>query len=320
MFFDIQNINKGYAADVKRLLERGKPFQAIQSPKDLDLLNYLGLAAIDHRRMLLQLGQKHKIRLHYGACMSMVEIITILYLYWLNIDPEKPDWDGRDRFVLSKGHAVPSLYITLLQSGYVSDRDFEKYRTIDSIFQGHPDRNKTPGIDCSTGSLGQGFPVACGMAWALKKNGSSAKVYSLLSDGECNEGSVWEAALIAHNARLDNLISIIDYNKKSSYGSMKDRNAVSPLSQKWESFGWNVLRANGHDFEDLSRVLKQAHDTKGRPSIIICDTIKGKGIPLHTRQFVSSSSGLDESHYEEAIVYLNNLEKKINEESGTRIR
>ncbi len=311
MFFDSQNINKKYAEDVKRLCKGVERFQAINETNNRDLLDFLRLAAIDHRRMLLQLGQKQNIKLHYGACMSMVEIVTILYLYWMNIDPEQPDWNGRDRFVLSKGHAVPSLYITLFQSGYVKDNDFKVYRTIDSIFQGHPDRNKTPGIDCSTGSLGQGFPVACGMAWALKKEGSSASVYCLLSDGECNEGSVWEAALIASNAKLDNVISIIDYNKKSSYGLMQDRNDVSPLSEKWKSFGWNVLRANGHDFEDLSKVLKQAHDTKGKPSVIICDTLKGHGIPLHTRQFISSSSALDKEHYEEAIIHLNNLEKKI---------
>ena len=320
MFFNVQNINKGYAEDVKRLRNGIKPYQAIQEPRDGELLDYLRLAAIDHRRMLLELGQKQEIWLHYGACMSMVEITTMLYLYWMNIDPNRPDWEGRDRFILSKGHAVPGLYIALLQSGYVKDSDFEKYRTLDSIFQGHPDRNKTPGIDCSTGSLGQGFPVGCGMAWALKRDKNPARVFCLLSDGECNEGSVWEAALIAANAKLDNLIAIIDYNKKSSYGSMTDRNDVSPLSQKWDSFGWNVIRAKGHDIVDLSKALKEAHATQGKPSVIICDTNKGNGIPLHARQFISSSSGLNVQNYEEAITYLNNLEKKINEEFGSRIR
>lgn len=320
MFFDPLNINKNYADKVKNLrkdIERSKP---MDESKHQEILTYLQLASVDHRRMLLQLGQKQNIRLHYGACMSMVEIITTLYLYWLNIDPKRPDWQERDRFILSKGHAAPSLYIALLQAGYVGDSDFQTYRTLDSIFQGHPDRNKTPGIDCSTGSLGQGFPVSCGMAWALKNEESQANVYCLLSDGECNEGSVWEAALIAVNAKLDNLVLLIDYNKKSSYGLMQNRNDIAPLPEKWKSFRWNVLQVNGHNIAEIFLALIQAYDKKGIPTVIICDTIKGNGIPLHEKQFVSSSSSLDEKSYREAIIHLNNMEKQIIEKSGISIR
>ena len=320
MFFDPLNINKNYAGHVLTLRKTIEPYRSLDEGETIEILTYLKLASIDHRRMILQLGQKHNIRLHYGACMSMVEIITTLYLYWLNVDPKDPEWKDRDRFILSKGHAAPSLYIALLQSDFVKDIDFYTYRTLDSIFQGHPDRNKTPGIDCSTGSLGQGLPVACGMAWALKNEEKKSGVYCLMSDGECNEGSVWEAALIAANAKLDNLVLMIDYNKKSSYGSMKNRNDIAPLHEKWKSFGWNVLESDGHDIAAISKALNSARLATGFPTVIIYNTEKGRGIPLHARQFVSSSSALDHANYEEAIIHLNNMEKQIIEGSGFNIR
>ena len=319
MFFD-SFFNKNYAQIVKKLKSDNQPLGELNSNEHSEFLAYLNLASIDHRRMLLQLGKKHNIRLHYGACMSMVEIITTLYLYWLNVDPQNPTWYERDRFILSKGHAAPSLYIALFQAGFVPESKFSTYRTISSIFQGHPDRKKTPGVDCSTGSLGQGFPVACGMAWALKNDGNKAKVYCLLSDGECNEGSVWEAALIASNAGLNNLVLIIDHNKKSSYGSMKNRNDIVPLNMKWESFGWNVLTANGHDIADLTRSLKSALDEKNSPTVIICETIKGKGIPLLETQFVSSNNFLEKQYYDESLSNLIELENKLIAKFATRIR
>lgn len=261
--------------------------------------------------MLFQLGEKHGIKLHYGACLSMTEVILTLYLYWLRIDPQSPHAPGRDRFILSKGHAAPSLYITLFQAGFVPEKEFWNYRNLDSVFQGHPDRNKLPGVDCTTGSLGQGLPVACGMAWTLRRNNPDTRVFCLLSDGECNEGSIWEAAMIGANARLDNLVAIIDRNRKSSYGTMAGRNDVEPLADKWTAFGWNVLTVDGHDIPEITRALAQAGERTGRPTVILADTIKGRGNPFAEKNFVRSSSSLPPDQLAEALAGQNALEETL---------
>ena len=261
--------------------------------------------------MLFKLGEKHGIKLHYGACLSMTELIVTLYLYWLNVDPADPHANARDRFILSKGHAAPSLYVALCQAGFFTDAAFENYRDLDSVFQGHPDRNKLPGVDCTTGSLGQGLGVGCGLAWALRRLKSDARVYCLLSDGECNEGSVWEAAMIGANARLDSLIAIIDRNRKSSYGTMSGRNDVEPLADKWTAFNWHVLTVDGHDVAAITQALAAARAHRGQPTVILADTIKGRGIPYAEKNFVRSSSSLPKDQLAESLAGQNAREAEL---------
>ena len=278
---------------------------------DLARLDDLKLLAIAHRRRLLQLGRDLSIRLHYGATMSAVEILTTLYQGWLNVDPTRPDAPDRDRFVLSKGHAAPGLYVALAQRGFFPESEFAGFRRLHSRLQGHPDRNKTPGVDCTTGSLGQGFPVACGIALGGKLDARSYRVYSLISDGECNEGSIWEAALIAANLKLDRLTVLLDWNQKSSYGPMAGRNDIQPLRAKWEAFGWAVFECDGHDFAALTHSLAEADAIQGQPAIILCHTVKGKGIPYAETHHTRSNFALTKEQFEEAMTHLATLEAEI---------
>ncbi len=283
---------------------------------DENALRRLRRAALAHRRRLLRLGQTLNIRLHFGASMSCVEILTLLYQRWMRINPQEPEWAERDRFVLSKGHAAPSLYVALALRGYFADGEFDRFRTLGSMLQGHPDRNKTPGVDCTTGSLGQGFPVACGMALGARMDAAPYRVYSLLSDGECNEGSVWEAALIAANQRIDRITALVDWNRKSSYGPMLGRNDVEPLADKWRAFGWHVLACDGHDFVALSQALAAAEAVAGQPSVILCHTIKGKGVPYVEANNTRSNHGLTEAQYAEAFANLAALEQELGDNGG----
>jgi transketolase len=267
----------------------------------------LKLAAIVQRKMLLELGHRLNIRLHYGASMSSVEILTLLYMRWMHLDPGNPGWPDRDRFVLSKGHAAPALYVTLWMGGFFPEEHFSRFRRLGNPLQGHPDRNKTPGIDCSTGSLGQGFPVGCGMALGAMINGAPYRVYVLMSDGECNEGSIWEAALIAANLKIDRITVLLDWNKKSSYGPMEGRNDIVPLADKWKAFGWAVIECDGHDYISLSQALFEAERIKGQPAILLCHTVKGKGIPYVETQPTRSNFGLEEGHYHEALASLDSM-------------
>ncbi len=285
--------------------------RALDPVADAALIRELKLAAIQHRRELLALGRNLGIRLHYGATMSSVEILTTLYRLWLRVNPDDPQWPERDRFVLSKGHAAPGLYVALAMRGFFDKAEFANFRRLHSILQGHPDRNKTPGVDCTTGSLGQGFPVACGMALGAKIDGAPYRVYALLSDGECNEGSIWEAALIAANLKLTNLIALVDWNRKSSYGTMAGRNDIEPLADKWRSFGWAVLECDGHDFVSLTEALAAAEQASATPTVLLCHTVKGKGIPYAEVYPTRSNFALTAEQDREAVAYLDTLEAEI---------
>lgn len=291
-----------------------KSKEVLVARQDHEVIQSLKILAIQYRRKLLNLGRDHGIRLHYGATMSSAEILTLLYMRWLRIDPQNPNWPERDRFVLSKGHAAPGLYVALWMSGFFPESAFDNFRRLGSSLQGHPDRNKTPGVDCSTGSLGQGFPVSCGMALGAMMDHAPFQVYALISDGECNEGSTWEAALIAVNQKINRLTVLLDWNKKSSYGPMAGRNDISPLADKWKAFGWAVLECDGHDFVSLSQALSDAELITDRPTVVLCSTIKGKGIPFAENFPTRSNFGLTEGQYQEAMV---SLEK---EETGLKIQ
>ncbi len=215
---------------------------------------------------------------HPGGSLSATDILTVLYYDKMNIDPKNPEWEDRDRFVLSKGHAAPVLYATLANKGYFDKEELKNLRKIDHILQGHPNMTYIPGVDMSTGSLGQGFSTSVGMALSAKIDNKSYKTYALLGDGEINEGIIWEAAMSAAHYKLDNLCAILDYNGLQIDGKNEDVMGISPVDKKFEAFNWNVIKINGHDFEEIHAALNKADEVKDRPTIIIADTVKGKGV------------------------------------------
>lgn len=221
---------------------------------------------------------------HPGGSLSAVEILTTLYFDEMNIDPSNPKMPHRDRFVLSKGHAAPVLYATLARRGYFDTEELITLRQIGARLQGHPDMKQIPGVEMSTGSLGQGFSASVGMALATRVTGGQSRVYALLGDGELNEGLVWEAAMAAAHYKLGNLVAILDFNGLQIDGTNDEVMAVSPVDMKFKSFGWNVLVADGHDFDDLKRAFTQARTFTEAPTVILATTIKGKGVSFMENQ------------------------------------
>ena len=215
---------------------------------------------------------------HPGGSLSATEMFTYLYFKEMNVKPEEPKWAGRDRFVLSKGHTAPGLYATLAHRGFFPVEDLKTLRRIDSYLQGHPNMNTVPGVDMSTGSLGQGVSTAAGMALGLKTQGSDARVYTLLGDGEIQEGQVWEAAMFAAHYKLDNLVVIVDNNGLQIDGNIADVMSPYPITDKLEAFGFHVMAIDGHDFEQMEKAFDEAKTVKGKPSAIVMKTTKGKGV------------------------------------------
>ena len=214
---------------------------------------------------------------HPGGSLSAADLFTYLYFKELRIDPKTPKWEDRDRFVLSKGHTAPGLYAALALRGYFPEEDLLTLRQIGSHLQGHPNMNLTPGVDMSTGSLGQGVSTAAGMALAAKYQGEDCRVYTLLGDGEIQEGEVWEAFMFAHHYKLDNLCVIIDNNGLQIDGRVEDVMSPYPIPEKLRAFGFQVYEIDGHDFEQMETAFNQARETKGVPSAIVMKTVKGKG-------------------------------------------
>jgi transketolase len=241
----------------------------------------LSIAALDERstdlrRRIVQV-LKAAGRGHVGSSLSPVEILRVLFDEVLRYDPKDPKWPGRDRFILSKGHGCIPLYVLLQEKGFFPEEELWKFCRFDGILGGHPDP-KVPGIEVSTGSLGHGLPIAVGMAVAAKRRGESHRVFAMLGDGECDEGSVWEAAMAAAKHQLDNLIVIVDYNKLQSYGSTYEVLDLEPFAAKWEAFGFATREVDGHDVAALSRAYAATPFQPGRPSAIIAHTIKGRGV------------------------------------------
>jgi len=215
---------------------------------------------------------------HTGGSLSSVEILTALFFSKMRHKPLDPLWDQRDRFVLSKGHAAPAFYAVLARCGYFPLEDLVSLRKLGSHLQGHPDCKFTPGVEVSTGSLGQGLSMANGISLALKLDGKPSRVYVLLGDGEVQEGQIWEAAMSAAHYKLDNLCAILDHNHLQIDGTVEEVMNIEPLSDKWRAFGWKVFNINGHDYAQILTAFDKAEKTKGQPSIIIAETIKGKGV------------------------------------------
>lgn len=238
-----------------------------------------GLEAVA-RRVRLRLLDMFAIsgRGHYGGCFSVTEILVTLYGKVMRVDPSRASWPDRDRLILSKGHANAALCAVLGQYGFFDEAQLATYSKLDSRFGMHVDMHAVPGCDMSTGSLGHGLPVGAGMALAGRADRKDSRVYVVLSDGECDEGSVWEAAMVASHHKLDHLTVILDRNGLSLDGSTEDILALEPLAEKWRSFGWHVIELDGHDFRQLYKGLQEARETRGQPTVLIANTIKGKGV------------------------------------------
>lgn len=215
---------------------------------------------------------------HLGGSFSAAEILVTLYEHELRLNPQDPGWPERDRFVLAKGHAAPALYVELAERGFFPQEELATFRRVGSILQGHPDMRKTPGVEMSTGSLGQGLSAAAGMALAARLDARTYRTWALLGDGELDEGQVWEAAAFAAAHRLDNLTAIVDWNRVQLDGTTEEILPLGPLPEKWRAFGWEVCECDGHDVAALLETYERVKAVKGRPAVILAHTVKGKGV------------------------------------------
>lgn len=247
---------------------------------------------------------------HPGGSLSIADILAVLYFDCMNVNPNDAKFADRDRFVLSKGHCAPALYGVLAEKGFIPKEDIITLRNIDSYLQGHPDMKHIPGVDMSTGSLGQGICAANGMAVAAKLDGKDYRVYTILGDGECEEGQVWEAAMFAAHYKLDNLTAFIDFNGLQIDGNITDVMNPTPLDKKFEAFGWNVITIDAHNFDDIKSALDAAKACKGKPTAIIAKSVKGKGVSFMENEASWHGSAPNDEQYAQAI---KELDAKISE-------
>lgn len=259
----------------------------------------------DILKMLMLAGSGHT-----GGSLSIVEILLALYYYKLKADPKKPDWNKRDRFLLSKGHGCPALYAVLADRGYFPKEKLWSLRKLGSQLQGHPQLG-LPGIEISSGSLGQGLSIAGGMALAARVEKSDIRIYCLLGDGETNEGQIWEAAMTAAHYKLDNVCAIIDFNKLQIDGFCCEVKDMGSFIHKWENFGWHTIEADGHDIEKIMDALDEAEKIKGKPTIIIAHTVKGKGVSFVENKVEWHGIAPKKEEYEKAVLELDNYLKEL---------
>jgi transketolase len=246
--------------------------------------------SIGTRELALRL-RRHVVRMcsaggssHVGSCLSIADIVALLYGEVLRIDPADPSWPERDRFILSKGHAGACIYAALAERGFFPKAQLDRHYRNGSNLSGHVSHKDVPGVELSTGSLGHGLGIGAGMAMQLRRSGGDQRVYVLMSDGECDEGSVWEAALFAAHHKLSNLCAVIDHNKLQSLAPVADTIALEPFADKWRAFGWDVERIDGHDHPALRRAFAAAAETPDRPTCILADTVKGRGVSFMENQ------------------------------------
>lgn len=242
---------------------------------------------------------------HPGGSLSAADMFTYLYFKELNVDPTNPKWEDRDRFVLSKGHTAPGLYSALAQRGFFPVEELKTLRKVGSFLQGHPNMNTVPGVDMSTGSLGQGISAACGMALAARMQGRKNRVYTLLGDGEIEEGQVWEACMFAAHYNLDNLCIIVDNNGLQIDGKISDVMSPYPITDKLEAFGFHVMAIDGHDFDQIEAALNEAKTVQGKPSAIVMKTVKGKGVSYMENQAGWHGKAPNDAEYAQAMEELN---------------
>ena len=242
---------------------------------------------------------------HPGGSLSIADLLTYLYFAKMRIEPQNPKWEDRDRLVLSKGHCAPGLYSVLAQRGYFPEKELQSLRHIGAMLQGHPDMKHIPGVDMSSGSLGQGISAACGMALSGKLSHKDYRVYAILGDGEIEEGQVWEAAMFAGNKGLDNLVAIVDSNGLQIDGTVAEVNSPEPIPDKFAAFGFAVLTLDGHNFDEIKRVFDEAEKISGKPVAIVMKTVKGKGVSFMENQVSWHGAAPNKEQYEQAVAELN---------------
>ena len=248
---------------------------------------------------------------HPGGSLSIADIMAYLYSEELRIDPKNPKWEDRDRFVLSKGHTAPALYATLAEFGFLPKEELKTLRKTTSRLQGHPDMKGTPGVDMTTGSLGLGFSASCGMALSAKVYGKDYRVYALLGDGESEEGQVWEAAMFAAHYKLDNLVAILDWNGLQIDGPIAEVMDPTPHDEKFKAFGWHVISIDAHNFDEIEAALKEAKTVKGKPTIIIAKSVKGKGVSYMENKCEWHGQAPKEDLYKVAMEELDAIEANL---------
>ena len=244
---------------------------------------------------------------HPGGSLSIADIMTVLYFDEMNIDSQKPNWEERDRLVLSKGHCSPALYSALAYRGFFPIEDLKTFRNINSYLQGHPDRKNIPGVDMSTGSLGQGLSAANGMAIIGKLNNKNYRVYCILGDGELEEGQIWEAAMSANKYKLDNLCVIVDNNNLQIDGTIDEVMSSKPIDEKFRSFGFEIIKIDGHNIEEIRNAFEVAKNVKNKPVCILANTIKGKGVSYMENKVAWHGKAPNEEEYKQAIEDINNM-------------
>ncbi|MGN0679201.1 MAG: transketolase [Oscillospiraceae bacterium] len=277
---------------------------------DAKLVKELEIAAVKVRMGIIEGVHSAKAG-HPGGSLSSADVLTYLYMHRMNVDPKNPKDPNRDRMVLSKGHAAPALYSVLAMRGFFPMEDMKTLRKIDSYLQGHPDSRKIPGVDASTGSLGQGISVACGMALSAKISCDSYKVYALLGDGELEEGEVWEAAMFASHYKLDNLVAIVDNNNMQIDGKIGDVMSPYPIDEKFEAFGWHVINIDGHDFDRMEKAFNEAETVVHKPTVIIIRTVKGRGVSYMENVVDWHGKAPNDDEYKVAMDDLNNALAKL---------
>ena len=273
------------------------------------LKSELELFAVKERMLILE-GIFNAKAGHPGGSLSIAELMAYLYNVEMKVDPANPKWDDRDRFVLSKGHAAPALYATLALKGFFPTEDIKTLRKSDSYLQGHPSMKCVPGVDMSTGSLGQGISTAVGMALAAKLDKKDTRVYTILGDGEIEEGQVWEAAMFASAKKLDNLVVIVDNNNLQIDGSIEEVNSPYPIPEKFVAFGFNTIEIDGNNLDEIEEAFNNAKETKGVPTAIIAKTVKGKGVSYMENQVNWHGAAPNEELYNQAVA---ELTAKLNE-------
>ena len=249
---------------------------------------------------------------HPGGSLSIADIMAYLYFEEMNIDPKNPEMEERDRFVLSKGHTAPALYATLAERGFIPMEDIKTLRKTSSYLQGHPDMKGTPGVDMTTGSLGLGFSASCGMALSGKLDNKSYRVYTVLGDGESEEGQVWEAAMFAAHYKLDNLVAILDWNGLQIDGPITEVMNPTPHDEKFRAFGWHVISIDAHDFDAIESALAEAREVKGKPTVIIAKSTKGKGVSYMENACEWHGQAPKEDLYKVAIADLQKIAEALN--------
>lgn len=269
------------------------------------------LAAQIRKDVVLMIGGEGHVG-HLGGACSSADLVATLYAYKMKLDPKNPKWEGRDKFLFSKGHACIAQYAAMAELGYFPKEKLLTFKSLGSMLQGHPDINKTPGVEANTGSLGQGLSIANGMALAMRLDNKNNKVYCIMGDGEMAEGQIWEAAMTAAHYKIDNIVGIVDKNELQATGSVAERFNTNPLPEKWKSFGWHVIEIDGHNIEEIIKALDEADTVKGKPTVIIAHTVKGKGISFAENVVGFHNGALTKEQYETALKEMDAVIEALN--------